>query len=962
MFKILFCLTVYAPSIILHAKPLTNHPSPNSASIPTTDTKQTTIPTILFDPTVPRRPGCEYEGKFYFPGERFGEGTDGEGWCYGMYCDHDGNVISWDNFNCGTTTALPPTTVPIPTTSKTTTPPTSTPRTTTAPTTFPEPTTVPRQLGCEVDGKFYLPGEEISSGIDKDANWCYGSYCSEDGYTIAWDNWNCFTTTIPTELSTTPEPTSSPPPPMTTTPQTSAPRTTTVPTTFPEPTTVPRQLGCEVDGKFYLPGEEIRSKIDKEANWCYGSYCGEDGNEIPWDNWNCFTAQPTTAPEPASSPTPPKTTSSPTTLEETSIPSSPTTTPMFPTTAPSLRQSTPQTTTPITTPTTPQTTTPKTSTTSVPSKETPLPTSSSKTPTLRSTLNPSTPESNSWCFFNGQYFENGGIISRIYHAWSWCSGWYCNYGKVDSWSDFNCPNPSTFPKSTQSTPGSQCYHKGVYYNEGEFVLSGEGSGDCEGLQCSGGVLVPYEGLDCGSSAQTNPPTTVADIPTPNINSTSESDLSATETDQPRKASYQPTTMTDPPILDTNLPIAVSSKSFHSTQTTSPATQTTVTTKPAEPELCFYEGKYYEEGDIVSRNFDGDDWCSGWYCKEGRLISVDCSDIINTISTNDTPSPKPVIPTKGSEPSQCFHDGRYYEEGDLAKSGNDWCSGLICKDGVMVLWENCQVKVESTNPPITNTSQAPDSTLTQPTTTINLPTTDSTLNQPTTPTNTTPDRIATTKPPELPLCFHEGQYYEEGDIISRDFDGDNWCSGWICKGGRLISVNCSDINSIKSTKGTSSPKTVFPPVTRGPEPSRCFHEGSYYEEGDLATNGTNWCTGLICKGGVMVLWEDCQVKVESTSSTITDIRKATDSVFSETISTGSITNPTSQSSTNAQDSTLTQPTIDISKTTPTPQTKETTKPPEPMLCFHEGKYYEEGKDDEEFLDANILNIWYYLKHT
>ena len=928
--------------------PSTTPPKPTTL-FTTFSGKPSTIPkpTTNAYTTVPRSLGCEYEGKFYAPGESFGEGTDGEGWCYGLYCDDDGNAIPWDDFNCGSTT----------------TPSTAPPRITTFFTTFsrkpsttPKPTTnayttVPRSLGCEYEGKFYAPGESFGEGTDGEG-WCYGLYCDDDGNAIPWDDFNCGSATTPSTTpprpttlfttfsrkpSTTRKPKTNPSPPKTASPPTTPEETTSSSHTRNAYTTIPRRLGCEYEGKFYAPGESFGEGTDGEG-WCYGYYCDHDGNKISWDKFNCGTntALPTStfpAMKKLNTTTrnsTPRGTARLTTFSPpaTTVPFTPigcmhegkfyppgeitqrkegnwchglicdqfgeiiawdnwnckSTTYSIPTTFP--RSSTPKTASPTTTTTTHPTTTPRTST--APPNESPGPTSSLKSPAPRSTLHSTTPPSIGWCFFNGRYFENGDIISRVYHAWSWCSGWYCNDGKVDSWSDFDCPNPTTLPMSKPSTLTPQCYYEGVYYNHGEVVFSGVGSGDCEGLYCSDGVLVQYEDRDCGSAIQTDTTTTVAELPTTKPNPTNTKfDLFATKTDAP---------------------IVIASKSFHSTMATSPTTQSAATTKLLEPVLCFYEGKYYEEGDIVSRNFDGDNWCSGWYCKGGRLISVDCNDIINSLSENNTSTPKSTIPTntQGPELPRCFHDERYYEEGDLVTSGNNWCTGLICKDGVMVLWDDCEVKVKSTDPTITDTAgkTATDLFQTQGITSTNLPTSDLTLTQ------STPTSISTTKASEPQLCFHEGKYFEEGDVISQDFDGDNWCSGWICRGGQLISANCSDITSLISKDGTVSPTTVFPTATREPEPLQCLHDGRLYKDGDLATSGENWCSGLICKNGKMLMWDNCKVKPDSTSQPITD-------------------------------STLGQSTTSVSETNTTSDKKDVTKTSEPPLCFHEGKYYEEG---------------------
>ncbi|CAB4019523.1 Hypothetical predicted protein [Paramuricea clavata] len=1177
---------------------------------PRTTTPMTSTPLTTFSvPTTAL--GCEVDGKFYSPGEEISSEIDKEiGWCYGTYCGEDGNVLPWNDFNCGTTAPLPATTAPFPTTPKATTPRTTTPRTTTPRTTTPQTTTpmtsttlttfsVPTTaLGCEVDGKFYSPGEEISSEIDKEIGWCYGTYCGEDGNVIPWNDFNCGTTT-PLPATTAPFPTT----PKTTTPRTTTPRTTTpmssTPlTTFSVPTTA---LGCEVDGKFYSPGEEISSEIDKEIGWCYGTYCGEDGNVIPWNDFNCGTTNPlpsTTTPFS----TTPKTTTPRTTTSRTTTPmtSTPLTTLSVPTTAlrcevdgkfyspgdeisseidkeigwcygtycgedghvipwNDFNCGTITHTVPSSTPppriTTEIRSTPRTSTTPEPSKEILPSTSSPKTPTLTSALPPSTPQSIGWCFFEGKYFENGDTISRIDFGWGWCSGWYCNDGKVDSWTRYDCPNPTTVSKSTPSAPSLQCYYQGIYYNEGEVVVPFEGSGDCEGMYCSGGVLVPYEGRDCGSTKQTNPPTTEPSpkpvfstntvIPEPSRclhegRYYEQGDLAPSGDNwcaglickDGKMISWE---NCEVKIETTNIPVTDASNATDSTlaqstilsSITNPTSDSTTTTKPSEkrtthgPELsrCFYEGRYYEEGDLVP---SGNNWCSGLICKDGKMVSWEnCevkiettnipvthaskatitqstipSSVTNPTSDSITTSKPSEMPTiQGPEPSRCFYEGRYYEEGDLVPSGNNWCSGLICNDGKMISWENCEVKIETTNIPVTDASKATDSTLTQstipnsitkptsdsitttkpsetPTThgpelsrcvyegryyeegdlvpsgnnwcsglickdgemvllencevklqSTNLPITDnskttgsepsetispSSITNPTTSegttnppdltttsiTNLTTQTKETTNPPELEPCFHEEKYYEEGDIIPRDFNGDNWCSGWYCKGGQLIPVDCGDIIS---KEDTSSPKSVSPPITRGPESSLCYHEGRYYEEGDLAMSGNNWCSGLICNDGVMVLWNTCETKLQSTqtpgatilpkstskqpestptiptSSTETPVTKTssihpttktlpyttkiTHSKFPDT------TAKTSVSTTNIPDTTTKAPdstTIfsdSTTRTTDTPTKREQTTPtqppqttkPEKQKCFYEGALYPPGEVTQGVLE-------------
>lgn len=81
---------------------------------------------------------------------------------------------------------------------------------------------------------------------------------------------------------------------------------TTIPTTVSMTTTPPTTIpfGCQGDdGNVYRPGEKISEGFDETSNWCYGSYCSQDGNIIQWDNFNCKTTPPTTVPMTTTPPT-----------------------------------------------------------------------------------------------------------------------------------------------------------------------------------------------------------------------------------------------------------------------------------------------------------------------------------------------------------------------------------------------------------------------------------------------------------------------------------------------------------------------------------------------------------------------------------------------------------------------------------------------------------------------------------
>jgi len=124
--------------------------------------------------------GCFVDGKFFPQGSKISEGYDEHSdWCYGQYCGKDGIVISWDKWNCkrGEVTI--------------TTPPM-------------DHTTLPPH-GCYDNGVLYRPGEAMSQGYDESSDWCYGTYCDENSLIVSWDTWNCRkrTTYPPTTLPMT---------------------------------------------------------------------------------------------------------------------------------------------------------------------------------------------------------------------------------------------------------------------------------------------------------------------------------------------------------------------------------------------------------------------------------------------------------------------------------------------------------------------------------------------------------------------------------------------------------------------------------------------------------------------------------------------------------------------------------------------------------------------------------------
>lgn len=59
--------------------------------------KSTTATPLETTPTAPK--ACKYNGKFYPVGE-ITRGSDASGWCYGVMCKNDGQIVLWGSFTC----------------------------------------------------------------------------------------------------------------------------------------------------------------------------------------------------------------------------------------------------------------------------------------------------------------------------------------------------------------------------------------------------------------------------------------------------------------------------------------------------------------------------------------------------------------------------------------------------------------------------------------------------------------------------------------------------------------------------------------------------------------------------------------------------------------------------------------------------------------------------------------------
>lgn len=169
---------------------------------------------------------CIYEGAEYSPGSEIFRGVDEKkGVCYTLICSIKGKVVTGSRKRC-TTTEQPFTTGPridggyqkystkksdLETLQKLNNVTTAVlfPDTTSQPINtvteqktkkflWSEPTTskeaTPRftePVGCQVNGKFFPPGAEISEGYDESSDWCYGEYCNQYSEVINWDTWDC---------------------------------------------------------------------------------------------------------------------------------------------------------------------------------------------------------------------------------------------------------------------------------------------------------------------------------------------------------------------------------------------------------------------------------------------------------------------------------------------------------------------------------------------------------------------------------------------------------------------------------------------------------------------------------------------------------------------------------------------------------------------------------------------------
>lgn len=100
---------------------------------------------------------CFHKGRHYEPLTEISSARSGD-WCYGSYCNHEGKVVYWDDFNCPATIA---------------------------------PTPAPSDAGCVYDGVWHPVGADIEHY--EVYGMCYGTYCDWTSTVVHWEE-SCHST------------------------------------------------------------------------------------------------------------------------------------------------------------------------------------------------------------------------------------------------------------------------------------------------------------------------------------------------------------------------------------------------------------------------------------------------------------------------------------------------------------------------------------------------------------------------------------------------------------------------------------------------------------------------------------------------------------------------------------------------------------------------------------------------
>ena len=106
---------------------------------------------------------CFHEGRHYQPLTEISNGRSGD-WCYGTYCNHEGKLVHWDDYNCPARNAEKP-----------------------APTPPPQPS----DAGCKYYGVWYPAGADIENYAVQ--GMCHGTYCDWTSNIIHWED-ACYAT------------------------------------------------------------------------------------------------------------------------------------------------------------------------------------------------------------------------------------------------------------------------------------------------------------------------------------------------------------------------------------------------------------------------------------------------------------------------------------------------------------------------------------------------------------------------------------------------------------------------------------------------------------------------------------------------------------------------------------------------------------------------------------------------
>lgn len=164
---------------------------------------------------------CFHEGRWFPAGTIISAGRSMD-WCYGSFCDINGKVKHWDDYNCpppSNSKPHPPfpnilflskqKRTTITTTTTTPPPPQTKPVTDPQPTAlpafwFPTTTTAPfgdsfSNLGCFYHGEFYWAGQDVVNR--RRGRRCFGTYCDFNAMIQHWQDDCRYVMSHPTRMS-----------------------------------------------------------------------------------------------------------------------------------------------------------------------------------------------------------------------------------------------------------------------------------------------------------------------------------------------------------------------------------------------------------------------------------------------------------------------------------------------------------------------------------------------------------------------------------------------------------------------------------------------------------------------------------------------------------------------------------------------------------------------------------------